>query len=530
MEELANAPLLSIIILLPLAGALLLMLVPPDRTRYIKWFAFWTSIAAFAISLLLLVGNRDFSEFSHEEFYGWLPQIGVNYHLGVDGLSMWLILLTALLVPVSILSSFSAIKNREKEYYILLLIMGTALTGTFAALDLILFFFFWEGVLIPMYLLIGIWGSGRRVYAATKFVLYTVVGSFFMLLAIIGLYVYSGEVGRASFDFLQLRNAVLPPEMQTWLFLAFALAFAIKVPLFPFHTWLADAHTEAPTAGSVLLAGVLLKMGGYGFIRFCLTLFPDAAVNFAPLMMGLAVVSIIYGAIVCAAQTDLKRLIAISSVAHMGFVVLGIFALSGNPIGQVGATIQMISHGLSTGALFLLVGVIYERRHTRELAEYGGLAAVMPRYYNVFMIVMLASVGLPALNGFVGEFLILMGAMAVDWLFAGLGTFGVVLAAIYLLLMMKKMFHGECTNPKNLGLPDLNLREYVYIIPLVVLMFAIGLYPKPYLDVITPAADRVVRGINNYLPEQLRADRSGEKAAAILAELGVAAKPEGGER
>jgi NADH-quinone oxidoreductase subunit M len=268
MEELANAPLLSIIILLPLAGALLLMLVSPDRTRYIKWFAFWTSIAAFAISLLLLVGNRDFSEFSHEEFYGWLPQIGVNYHLGVDGLSMWLILLTALLVPVSILSSFSAIKNREKEYYILLLIMGTALTGTFAALDLILFFFFWEGVLIPMYLLIGIWGSGRRVYAATKFVLYTVVGSFFMLLAIIGLYVYSGEVGRASFDFLYLRNAVLPPEMQTWLFLAFALAFAIKVPLFPFHTWLADAHTEAPTAGSVLLAGVLLKMGGYGFIRF----------------------------------------------------------------------------------------------------------------------------------------------------------------------------------------------------------------------------------------------------------------------
>ncbi len=526
MEELANAPILSIIIFLPLAAALLLMLVEPGRTRFIKWFAFWASIVAFAFSFLLLLGNHDFAEFSHEEFYSWLPQIGVNYHLGVDGLSLWLILLTTLLVPVSILSSFNAIKNREKEYYILLLILGAALVGTFAALDLILFFFFWEGVLIPMYLLIGIWGSGRRVYAATKFVLYTVVGSFFMLLAIIGLYVYTHQVGRATFDFLELRTYIIPPELQTWLFLAFALAFAIKVPLFPFHTWLADAHTEAPTAGSVLLAGVLLKMGSYGFIRFCLTLFPDASVHFAPLIMGLAVVSIIYGAIVCAAQTDLKRLIAISSVSHMGFVMLGIFALSGSPIGQVGATIQMVNHGLATGALFLLVGVIYERRHTRELAEYGGLAAVMPRYYNVFLIVMLASVGLPALNGFVGEFLILMGAMAVDWLFAGLATFGVVLAAIYLLLMMKKMFHGECTNPRNLGLPDLNLREYVYLVPLVVLMFSIGLFPKPYLDVITPAADRVVRSIKNYLPERLQVSRSGGKAVALLAELGAAQQEE----
>ena len=530
MNALTHLPLLSVIIFLPVAAAVVVGLLPRGNARAIRWFSFWASALTFVISLLLLGGNADFSLFSHLEYYPWLPQIHVSYQLGVDGISLWLVLLTTLLVPVSILSSFNAIRHREKEYYILLLLMGAALTGTFAALDLILFFFFWEAVLIPMYLLIGIWGTGRRIYAATKFVLYTVVGSFLMLLAIIGMYVHAAQQGSPTFDYLHFRSLLLPPELQYWFFLAFALAFAIKVPLFPLHTWLADAHTEAPTAGSVLLAGVLLKMGAYGFIRFCLPLFPDAAAEFAPLIMGLAVVSILYGALVCAAQTDFKRLIALSSVAHMGFVMLGLFAFNayGSAVGQVGATIQMVNHGLSTGALFLLVGVVYERRHTREIAEFGGLAAVMPRYYNVFLITMLASVGLPALNGFVGEFLILLGAMNSDWLLGGMATFGVVLAAVYLLTMFKRVFHGECVKPENRSLPDLNGRELAYLVPLLVMMFAIGLYPRPYLQVIEPAAARAIRAVRFDSGAALSLQRSGQRVAALVNEVFVA-RPAGGE-
>ncbi len=528
VQMMANAPLLSIIIFLPLAGAIIITLMSPARTHTIKWFAFWVSVVTFGISLFLLAGGGSFEHFSHVEQYTWLPQIGVSYHIGVDGISLWLVLLTTLLLPVSILSSFSAITKREKEYYILLLLMGFALAGTFVALDLFLFFLFWEAVLIPMYLLIGIWGSGRRIYAATKFVLYTVVGSFFMLLAIIGLYVYADSLGHATFDFIWLRSHLAPPELQTWFFLAFFLAFAIKVPLFPFHTWLADAHTEAPTAGSVLLAALLLKMGGYGFIRFCLTLFPEASVSAAPWVMALAVISIIYGALVCAAQTDFKRLIALSSVAHMGFVMLGIFSFANTSIGQVGATIQMVNHGVTTGALFLLVGVVYERRHTREIAQYGGLAAVMPQYYNVFLITMLASVGLPALNGFVGEFLILLGAFRADWALGGLATFGVVLAAIYLLTMFRKVFHGECTNPENRKLLDLNARELGYLVPLVLLMLWIGLYPKPYLGAIKPAVDNTVKSVMRIATGSISYARSGEKAAAVLAQV-QPAEPTGGD-
>jgi len=527
IQLVANAPILSIIIFLPVAGAIIIALMSPAKSHRIKWLAFWVSAATFLISLFLLAGGGGFEKFSHIEQYPWLPQIGVSYHIGVDGISLWLVLLTTFLLPISILSSFSAITKREKEYYILLLLMGFALTGTFVALDLFLFFLFWESVLIPMYLLIGIWGSRRRVYAATKFVLYTVVGSFFMLLAIIGLYVYSGNFGSGSFDFLYLRGHIAPPELQPWLFLAFFLAFAIKVPLFPFHTWLADAHTEAPTAGSVLLAAVLLKMGGYGFIRFCLTLFPEASVWAAPWIMGLAVISIIYGALVCAAQTDFKRLIALSSVAHMGFVMLGIFSFANTTVGQVGATIQMVNHGVTTGALFLLVGVIYERRHTREIAQFGGLASVMPQYYNVFLITMLASVGLPALNGFVGEFLILLGAFRADWALGGLATFGVVLAAVYLFTMFRRVFHGECTKPENQKLLDLNARELVYLVPLVLLMLWIGLYPKPYLGVIKPAVDRSVRAVMRITSGSVEYARSGEKAGAILAQVQPADTPGG---
>lgn len=496
-ELLASAPLLSIVIFLPLAGAVVMALVPPNRTRFHKWFAFWVSVATFLLALLLLTGFESFGEFSHEEQYLWIPQLGINYHVGVDGISVLLLLLSALLVPVSILASFRGIQRRQKEFYMLLLITGTALAGTFASLDLVLFYVFWEGVLIPMYLLIGIWGSGRRIYAAMKFVLYTVVGSFLMLVAIIGLYVYSSHYGPGTFDFLRLREIAFPEGLQMWLFLAFTLAFAIKVPIFPLHTWLPDAHTEAPTAGSVLLAGVLLKMGTYGLIRFSVGLFPVAAVRFAPLMMGLGVIGIIYGALVCAVQWDFKRLIAYSSVAHMGFVVLGLFAF--NVQGEVGAVIQMVNHGVSTGALFILVGMLYERRRTRELAAFGGLAAPMPVYFNFFLIVMLSSVGLPALNGFVGEFLILVGSIQADWLFGGVAAFGVVLAAVYLLYMFKQVFFGACTDPANRRLPDLSLREIAVLVPLVLVIFWIGLYPRPCLRVIEPAVTGTVQRVQRQI-------------------------------
>ncbi len=517
MGFLANAPLISIAIALPIFGVILAALVPKGRVATLRWLAFGFSAASFIISLPLLA-SPDFAGFSHVEHYPWMPQLNAYYLVGVDGLSVWLVLLTGLLTPLAVLSSFSAIRNREKEYYILLLIMQSALVGTFCALDLVLFFLFWEMVLIPMYLLIGIWGSGRRVYAATKFVLYTVVGSFLMLLAIIGLYVYSGANGHPSFDFTYLRAHLLPPELQTWLFLAFALAFAIKMPLFPFHTWLADAHTEAPTAGSVLLAGLLLKMGGYGFLRFCLPIFPDASAAFAPLMMGLAVVSILYGALVCAAQSDIKRLIALSSVSHMGFVVLGIFAFSGTVAGQVGAVVQMVSHGIATGALFLLAGVIYERRHTRELAQFGGLAEAMPRYYNIFLITMFASIGLPALSGFVGEFLILLGAINADWMLAGLAALGIVLTAVYMLAMFRRVFHGDCALPENRALKDLSAREMACLIPLVVMMFAIGLFPKPYVDSIRPAAERAARTATRILQASDAARPAGAETVASAQE------------
>jgi len=496
-EFLAGAPILSIVVFLPLAGAAIMALIPSDRTRFHRWFALWVSVATFLLALLLLPGVSSFGEFSHQERYLWIPQLGINYHLGVDGISVVLLLLSALLVPISILASFREIKKRQKEFYILLLIMGAALAGTFSSLDLVLFYVFWEGVLIPMYLLIGIWGSGRRIYAAMKFVLYTVVGSFLMLVAIIGLYVYSSHYGVGTFDFLRLREISLPGNLQTWFFLAFGLAFAIKVPIFPFHTWLPDAHTEAPTAGSVLLAGVLLKMGTYGLIRFSIGLFPEAAVRFAPLMMGLGVIGIIYGALVCVAQRDLKRLVAYSSVAHMGFVVLGLFAF--NVQGEVGAVIQMVNHGVSTGALFLLVGMLYARRHTRELGAFGGLAQPMPVYFNFFLIVMLSSVGLPALNGFVGEFLILMGGIQADWLLGGIAVFGVVLAAVYLLYMFKQVFFGPCANPANRQLRDLSLREVAVLVPLVLIIFWIGLFPRPCLRVIEPAVKSTVQRVQQHI-------------------------------
>ncbi len=491
-------PILSLLIFTPLLCALILLFVPGERTRFIKGFAFLASIISFLLSLLTLALFQGGEAFSLEEIYTWLPQIGISYHVGIDGISLPLVLLTAFIFPICILYSFGAISSQQKEYYILLLLTETALLGTFLSLDLILFFFFWEGVLIPMYLIIGIWGGGRRIYAAGKFVLFTVVGSLSMLLGIIGVFVYSGQFGNATFDFLKLRNVPIPPDIQLWLFLAFALAFAVKVPIWPLHTWLPDAHTEAPTAGSVILAGVLLKMGSYGLIRFNLGLFPSASIQLAEAFMALGVVGVIYGALVCAVQKDLKRLIAYSSIAHMGFIVLGSFSM--NSIAQTGAVIQMVNHGISTGALFLLVGMLYDRRHTREISAFGGLAVPMPVYFNFFLIVMLSSIGLPALNGFVGEFLILLGGFKMNYYLAGVATFGVVLSAVYLLYAFKRVFFGECTAMENQNLKDLNLREILALVPIVLTIFFIGLYPRPFLRVIEPSAEAVVEKIGKASP------------------------------
>ncbi len=490
----ATIPILSILIFTPLIGALIMLFSATHSIKFHRFFSLTISIIAFLISVGILPFLKDLGTFNLEEIYTWLPQIGASYHLGIDGISLWLVLLTTFLFPITILYSFGSVHFREKEYYILLLITETALLGTFLALDLVLFFFFWEGVLIPMYLLIGIWGSGKRIYAAMKFVLFTVVGSLFMLVGIIGIFVYSNQFGPSTFDFVKLRNIPIPLELQTWLFLAFTLGFAIKVPTFPVHTWLPDAHTEAPTAGSVILAGVLLKMGAYGLLRFSVGLFPAAAIKFSPSLMALGVVGIIYAGIICAVQTDLKRLVAYSSIAHMGFIVLGIFSM--NSIAQSGAVIQMVNHGLSTGALFLLVGMLYDRRHTREIAEFGGLAIPMPVFYNFFLVVMLSSIGLPALNGFIGEFLILLGAFQVNYYLAGVGTFGVILSAVYFLYNFRRVFHGECYSSENRLLKDLNLREILALAPIVLMIFLIGLYPRPFLKRTEPSINEVVMRVN----------------------------------
>jgi len=420
-------------------------------------------------------------------------QWNIEYHLGVDGLSVLLILLTTFLTPLSIASTWTAVEERVKEFMIFFLLLEVGMVGVFVAQDLFLFYIFWEFTLVPMYFLIGIWGGPRKIYAAIKFFLYTMAGSILMLLAIVWL-----GLNRGTFSVPELMaKGSIPADIQMWLFIAFAAAFAIKVPIWPLHSWLPDAHVEAPTAGSVILAGVLLKLGTYGFLRFNLGLFPQAALRAAPFMAVLAVIGIIYGAIVSYAQTDAKKLVAYSSVSHLGFVMLGLFAL--NPQVIQGAILQMVNHGLSTGALFLLVGVIYERRHTRELAQFGGLWKVMPLYGAFMLIVALSSMGLPGLNGFVGEFAILLGAFGSQALgsywYAGLAAAGVILAAIYMLWMFQKMFLGEVTNDKNKTLKDLSAREIVILVPLLVMIFWIGLYPQPFFNLMTPSVNHLVAGL-----------------------------------
>src|SRR5437867_3744355 len=447
--------LLTVVTFLPALGAVLVGFLPRGRAELARRTAFGVSAATFLASLpLYLRFDPAVADYQFVEQAPWMPTLGVSYHLGVDGISLLLVLLTTFLMPLTLLASWDSIERRWKEFAITMLLLETGMLGVFLALDLFLFYIFWEAMLIPMYLIIGIWGGPNRVYAAIKFILYTLTGSLLMLVAILALYFLHGAAtGTYTFDLPVLARYVLPAgRAQNLMFLAFALAFAVKVPMWPFHTWLPDAHTEAPTPGSVILAGVLLKMGTYGFLRFCLPLFPQATITFAPWMFALAVIGIIYGAWVSTVQADMKKLVAYSSVSHLGFVVLGLFTL--NPQGMVGAIVQMVNHGLSTGALFLIVGMLYERRHTRLISEFGGLWKVVPALSALFLIVTFSSIGLPGLNGFVGEFLILVGAFQVHRPAAILATSGIIFAAVYLLWMYQRVIFGEVTNEANRRLPD----------------------------------------------------------------------------
>ncbi|HEY7114469.1 MAG TPA: NADH-quinone oxidoreductase subunit M [Thermoanaerobaculia bacterium] len=504
---LSNIPILSIVAYIPLLGALaIIFLVPREKAQTIKTLATAVALLDLLVSLPLWTGfDRTREGYQFVERASWIPSLGVEYHFGIDGISLILILLTTLMGVIAVVCSYSAISERLKEYYVLLLLLQTFMIGTFCCLDLFLFYVFWEVMLVPMYFLIGVWGGERRLYAAIKFFLYTLAGSVLMLLGIIALYFlnttgflgYPGAGNPATFSIEKLTAvaAGLPVGLQVWLFFAFFLGFAIKVPMFPFHTWLPDAHTEAPTAGSVILAAVLLKMGTYGFVRFSLPMFPEAVKTPWVLrtMITLAIIGIVYGAMVTLVQKDMKRLIAYSSVSHLGFVMLGIFAL--NMAGIQGSILQMVNHGISTGALFLLVGVVYERRHTRMIAEYGGLAKQMPLYATYFLVMVLSSMGLPILNGFIGEFTILQGAFARSFWWAFFAATGIVLGAAYLLWLYQRVFFGELSNPANQKLPDLSMREQLVLAPLVILAFWIGLYPRPIFELLRVPSERIVTAV-----------------------------------
>jgi NADH-quinone oxidoreductase subunit M len=486
---------LSFLVFFPLFGAFILWLLKSKNASFCPIMALSISIVNFLVSLLLLTGfSSSTPGFQFEEKLDWIPSLGVSYHLGLDGISLFLVLLTTFLTPLAILGSWSAIQKQVHFFYLLMLILETGMIGVFVSLDLILFYFFWEAMLIPMVFLIGVWGGENRVYAAIKFFLYTMVGSVLMLVAIISLYLHNGST---SFDLLEIQQHLqngqlfLTAREQMWLFLAFFFAFAIKVPIFPLHTWLPDAHVEAPTAGSVLLAGVLLKMGTYGILRFCLPLFPIASAELAPYISTLAVIGIVYGALVAMVQPDIKKLVAYSSVSHLGFVVLGIFTF--NLQGMQGSLYQMLNHGISTGALFLLVGMIYERRHTRQIEQMGGLATPMPVYAAMFLMITLSSIGLPLMNGFVGEFLILLGAFQWNSSFAVIATTGVIFSAVYMLWMYQRVFLGEVIHEKNSSIPDLNWRERLILIPLIVMVLWMGVYSRPFLSRMESSVSQIIK-------------------------------------
>ena len=513
--------LLSLVIFLPVAGALVLMLVgnrDGERNGFVRQAALGFSLLTFVGTLALWRGfDPAGAEYQFVERYPWIPTFGIDYSIGIDGISLMLIVLTGFLTPVSLLSSWGSVKKKVKEFSIFMLLLEAAMIGVFSALDLFLFYMFWDFMLIPMYFLIGVWGYDRRIYAAVKFILFTMAGSVLMLIAIIGLAMaHQNATGTYSFDLQRLLALQLSPATQTWFFLAFALAFAIKVPLFPLHTWLPDAHVEAPTAGSVILAGVLLKMGTYGLVRFAFPLFPDAAIAWAPLLAILSVIGIIYGALVAMVQPDMKKLVAYSSVSHLGFVVLGICAM--NVQGVQGAVYQMLNHGISTGGLFLLVGMLSDRRHTRLIAEFGGLKAVVPRFVAVFFLITLSSIALPGLNGFVGEFLILLGAYRWDWRFAAVAASGVILSAVYMLWMFQRVNYGVVTNPKNESLPDLTVREWCVIGPTAALTVLMGVVPGLFLQPMEPAVERLVQRMQGRQERLVQAPAPPSLPAVVTVE------------
>ncbi len=533
----------SLVLFTPLLAALFVLLLRKEHEDGARWIAFVASLLTFALSLGLLWNfDGSVAGFQMIEQRPWIPDFGIEYHVGIDGISLFLVLLTTFLVPLVLLSSWGDVHKRVKEYQFLFLVLETGMIGAFVAIDLFLFYVFWEVMLIPMYFLIGVWGGQRRIYAAIKFLLYTMVGGLLMLVAILYLaYQHNEQTGAISFNLLQLYNLNLDDSAQRWLFWAFVLSFAIKVPLFPFHTWLPDAHVEAPTGGSVILAGVLLKMGTYGLLRFAIPLFPHAAYVYAPVLIFLAVVGIVYGALVAMVQPDLKKLVAYSSVSHMGFVVLGLFAF--NMQGTQGAIFQMLNHGLSTGALFLLVGVVYERRHTRLISEYGGLWKQVPLYAAIFLVTMFSSIGLPGLNGFIGEFLIMLGAfdavvlkgvastsLGASWTIMTLAVSGVVLGAVYMLWMYQRVIFGPLKNDENKKLTDLSSREVLVFAPLLVMMLVMGLFPKPFLDRMEKSVTAtLVRAEAKRVADEFRIRLSREtydtQTASVKAAVLVVAQP-----
>jgi len=501
---------LNIVTYIPLLGAVVLLFLPKQSGAAIRYTATFFAVVDFIVSLYLWFNFNPHGTgaqlFQFRETYSWIPSLGVQYDFGIDGISLLLILLTTFMGIIALVSSYTAIDHRQKEYYILLLLLQTGMIGTFCALDFFLFYVFWEIMLVPMYFIIGIWGGPRKLYAAIKFFLYTLTGSVVMLLSILALYFFNdggipflnikGLGNAATFSVLQYHNIghLIPPTLQFWIFVGFFLGFAIKVPMFPFHTWLPDAHVEAPTAGSIILAAVLLKMGTYGFVRFALPILPDATKQLIVPIVVLSIIGIIYGALVSLVQKDMKKLVAYSSVSHLGFVMLGMFAL--NPMGLKGSVLQMINHGISTGALFLLVGIIYERRHTRMIAEYGGLAKQMPVYAVLFLIAALSSMGLPALNGFIGEFTILLGAANRSIVWASFAAIGIVLGAAYLLWLYQRVFWGPLDNPANKTLLDVNRREIGLLLALVVIMVWMGIKPAVFFDVIEEPVNYIVRKVD----------------------------------
>ncbi len=491
-----DSAILTLVTFIPIAGVILIALTNRENQNAIKYIAWITAFVDFLLSLYIYF-NFDSTLGGFQFVYDvpWITQLGINYAVGIDGISLWLVILTTFLGWLAIWSSWTAVKDRLKGFMISLLILQTGMLGVFVSMDLFMFYVFWEVMLIPMYFLIGIWGGPRKIYATIKFVLFTMLGSLLMLVAILFIYFKSGGT---TFSISQLTAfcASLPVQSQMWLFAAFALAFAIKVPMFPFHTWLPDAHVQAPTAGSVILAGVLLKMGTYGFLRFCMPMFPLAFEQFIPTIMILSVIGIIYGALVAMVQRDVKSLVAFSSVSHMGFIMLGLCAL--NQPGLQGSILQMLNHGISTGALFMIVGMIYERRHTRMISEFGGLFKTMPIWSTFFIIVALSSIGLPFTNGFVGEFLILTGTFGTKPFYAGIAALGVILAACYMLWMIKRVLFGEITHEANKGLKDIKLFEKLVLVPLIILIFWIGIYPSTFLNPMVRSVEKLLGDYKSY--------------------------------